>query len=305
MSTATSKQLSAALWQLYRRRQRPFPFTNSGNLPWDDPAFSTRMLAEHLDESHAAASRTAVERNAQIDWITANLRLTTDSTLLDVTCGPGLYAIPFAKQGVQVTGIDFAPAAIAHARKLAQKEGMDGRVSFIQQDIRQMTLPANHFDAAILLYGQLAVMPKAEAQTVLTAIVEALKPNGRLLLEMLHPDHVDKTDSNWWYTDDTGLWGDAPFLHLGERFWDADERVSIERYHILHLDSGQMDEIELCDQLYEPDEMRAMMEQAGMGKTATSTMLSTSVFPAWGGLSLYDAEEWIVYVGEKKQSTIN
>ncbi len=296
VSSVTTKQLSAALWRLYHRSQRPFPFTNSGNLPYDDPAFSTRMLVEHLDESHAAASRTAVEREAQIGWMTAKLGLTAVSTLLDVTCGPGLYAIPFAKQGVQVTGIDFAPAAIAHARELAEKEGARG-LSFIQQDIRQMELPANHFDAAILLYGQLAVMTKDEAQAVLSAIVKALKPNGRLLLEMLHPDHVDKSDSNWWYTDDTGLWGDAPFLHLGERFWDADERVSIERYHILHLDSGQMDEIELCDQLYEPDEMREMMKKAGMGKTA--------VFPAWGELSLYDAGEWIVYIGEKKQSTIN
>lgn len=289
--TITAKQLSTALWRLYRRSQRPFPFTNSGNLPYDDPVFSVRMLAEHLDETHGAASRTAVERTAQLGWMTAQLGLTADSTLLDVTCGPGLYAVPFAKQGVRVTGIDFAPAAIAHARQLAQMEGVGARASFIQQDMRQMTLPANHFDAAILLYGQLAVMPKAEAQAVLAAIGAALKPNGRLLLEMLHPDHVDKTDSNWWYTDDTGLWGDAPFLHLGERFWDADERVSIERYHILHLDSGKMDEITLCDQLYELDEIREMMATAGMGKTA--------VFPAWDGLSLYDAKEWLVYVGEK------
>jgi len=294
MSTSRTKQLSAALWRLYRRRQRPFPFTNDGNLPYDDPAFSARMLAEHLDESHGAASRTATERDTQISWMAVNLGLTANSTLLDVTCGPGLYAIPFAKQGVQVTGIDFAPAAITHAQELAEKEGLNVRLSFIQQDIRQMTLPANSFDAAILLYGQLAVMTKDEAQAVLTAIVDGLKPNGRLLLEMLHPDHVDKTDSNWWYTDDAGLWGDAPFLHLGERFWDADDRVSIERYHILHLDSGQMDEIELCDQLYEPDEMIEMMENAGLGKTA--------VFPAWDGLSLYDAGEWIVYIGEK---TIN
>lgn len=288
----TAKQLSTALWRLYRRSQRPFPFTNSGNLPYDDPAFSVRMLAEHLDESHGAASRTAVERTAQIDWMTTKLGLMADSTLLDVTCGPGLYAVPFAKRGVQVTGIDFAPAAIAHARELAVTERVNGRLSFIQQDMRQMVLPANYFDAAILLYGQLAVMPKAEAQAVLTAIGAALKPNGRLLLEMLHPDHVDKTDSNWWYTDDTGLWGDAPFLHLGERFWDAEERVSIERYHILHLDSGQMDEIELCDQLYEPAEIEEMMRKAGMGKTA--------VFPAWDGLPLYDAEEWLVYIGEKQ-----
>ena len=29
-----------------------------------------------------------------------------------------------------------------------------------------------------------------------------------------------------------GLWGDAPFLNLGERFWDAEQRASIDRFFV-------------------------------------------------------------------------
>lgn len=78
----------------------------------DDPDFSERMLREHLDESHGAAS----ERQQQIDWLWARLNLRTGSKVLDVTCGPGLYAVELAVRGCSVTGVDFSPAGIAYAQ---------------------------------------------------------------------------------------------------------------------------------------------------------------------------------------------
>jgi cyclopropane fatty-acyl-phospholipid synthase-like methyltransferase len=54
------------------------------------------MLREHLDESHGAASRVAKERELQIEWLWAKLGLQPGMRLLDITCGPGLYAVAFA-----------------------------------------------------------------------------------------------------------------------------------------------------------------------------------------------------------------
>ena len=61
----------AALRQLYDRPQPPVPWRDGGNLPWDDPAFSERMLREHLDQSHGAASRRLPEIRGQVQviWI--------------------------------------------------------------------------------------------------------------------------------------------------------------------------------------------------------------------------------------------
>lgn len=281
--------LHEALWRIYRRGEQPLPWqTHDGNLPWDAPAFSERMLREHLDQSHGAASRTAVERHRQIAWLWSRLALQPGHKLLDVTCGPGLYAVDFARRGLYVTGVDFAPAAVAYARELAAGYKVTERCTFVRQDVRHMDFTGAGFDAALLLYGQLAVMRKAEAQAVLTRVAQALKPGGKLCVELLNPHKVDKTNSTWWFTHDTGLWGDAPFLHLGERFWLADEQLSVERYHILHLETGKMDVIELCDQVYQPDEVTAMMQMAGF--------TAVDVHPAWDTLPLYDADEWIVYV---------
>ena len=288
--TDTTTQLTDALWRIYNRPERPSPWTSGGNLPWDDPDFSRRMLREHLDESHGAASRQTAERELQLNWLWEKLHLQPGRRLLDVTCGPGLYAVALARRGVHVTGVDFGPASIDYAKGLAVEQGVADRCRFIQQDVRQMDHAGADFDAALFLYGQLAVFTRAEAGALLAQIAESLRPNGRLVVELLNQDRVDKTDSAWWYTDDKGLWGDAPFLHLGERHWHAAEQISVERFHILHLETSQLDEIHLCDQTYAPDEMVAMMRAGGF--------TSVDVFPAWDGLPLYDAEEWVVYVAQ-------
>jgi len=292
MGKNQSKKLASALWKIYRRG-RPQPWQGGGNLPWDAPDFSERMLREHLDESHGAASRPAAVRAHQLDWLWTRLQLQAGAHLFDVTCGPGLYATEFARRGSAVTGVDFSPASIEYARLLARSEGLASRCEFIQQDVRD--LPESfwqpHFDAAIFLYGQLAVFPKDEAQTLLTRLAQTLKPGGRLVIELLNQDTVDKSDSNWWFTDNNGLWGDAPFLHLGERAWQADEEMSVERFFIVHLETGQLDEITLCDQTYRVETMTAMLHAAGFG--------AVKVYPAWEGLPLADASEWVVYVAER------
>ncbi len=288
---ATPTQLLDALWRIYRRPSQPTPWQHGGNLPWNDPAFSERMLREHLDPAHGAASRNAEERQMQLAWFWEKLALQPGMHICDMTCGPGLYAVELAKQGCMVTGIDFGPAAVTYARELVQQAGVAERCTFIEEDIRTVELPAESFDAALFIYGQLAVFRKEETAQLLTKAAHALKPGGALVVELLNQKRVDKTSSNWWFTDDSGLWGDGPFLHLGERFWDDENALSYERFHILHLETGSYTEVHLCDQTYAIDTMQTLMQQAGFSQV--------DVYPRWDGLPLYDNDEWIVYIARK------
>lgn len=284
----TDTQFRDSLRRIYNRPPRPRPWEQGGNLPWDDPVFSGRMLREHLDQSHGAASRVNEERALQIDWLWRRLGLQAGKALLDITCGPGLYATEFARLGLQVTGIDFGPASIEYAVELAASKGVTDQCQFILSDVREMAFPEAAFDAATFIYGQLAVFTVEEAKELLTKTAQSLKPGGALCVELLNQERVDKKDSSWWFTDDQGLWGDKPFLHLGERFWDSERAISIERFQVLHLESGQLDLVTLCDQTYSAVEMIDMMKTAGFAEV--------DVYRAWDGLPLYDAEEWIVYV---------
>ncbi len=289
--TDAAQAILGALWRIHRRPERPTAWSGGGNLPWNDPDFSARMLREHLDESHGAASRRTPERLAQIDWLWNRLKLETGAHVLDFTCGPGLYAVELARRGCYVTGIDFSPASIAYARELAARESVNQHCSFIEADVRHAALPVGVYDAALFLYGQMAVFPRAEAQALLGNMARSLKAGARLCVELLNQERVDKRNNTWWFTDDAGLWGDAPFLHLGERFWDPDTAMSLERFYTLHLESGRLDEVLLCDQTYAVDELCAMLSQAGFS--------SASIFPSWDGVPLYDADEWMVYVAER------
>jgi len=285
---SSAEQIADALWRIYRRPEKPTAWENGGNLPWNDPDFSKRMLREHLDESHGAASRRSAERTQQIDWLWEKLKLAPGSRVLDLTCGPGLYSVALAQRGCRVTGVDFSPASIAHARELAAANGVADACTFIESDVRAFVPEAGAYDAALIIYGQLAVFSREDADALLAKVTTALRPGGRACVELLDQARIDKKSSTWWYTDDTGLWGDAPFLHLGERQWDDAAAMSLERFYVIHLATGDFDEVLLCDQSYAPDEMVAKMEQAGFA--------AAQIFPAWDGLALKDAQEWVVFV---------
>lgn len=277
-------RLASALQRIYDRPQPPVPWRDGANLPWDDPVFSERMLREHLDQSHGAASRRAPEIRALVQVMWEWLGLSSGASLLDMTCGPGLYAVEFARQGIEVTGVDFGPAAVRHARGLCA--GLPCR--FIQADVRAYDPEPDAFDAAIYLYGQFTVLRPDESSRVLTGLRRALRPGAPLLLEILDDGRFDKKDSTWWYTGSGGLWGDDPYLHLGERTWDPERRAAIERFFITNLLSGEMQEYGLSDQAYNNEMMHRMLAAAGFA--------TVEVHPAWDSLALRDAEEWVVYV---------
>jgi len=288
----TSNKLSDALWRIYRRADPPEPWKlYDGNLPWNDPVFSERMLLEHLDQSHNAASRTHDERKNALDWLWQKLDLQADDHVLDFTCGPGLYAVDLALKGCEVTGCDFSPASIAFARTLAAENKVEEQCVFIEQDVREVVLPPNTFDGALFIYGQMAVFRREEAQALLAKIAASLKPGAKLVVELLNQDRVDKQASTWWYTDDKGLWGEAPFLHLGERNWLEEERLSVERFYVIDLNTQDMLEVNLSDQTYAVSEMVDLLKRAGFKQV--------DVHPAWDHLGLYDEDEWIVYIAQK------
>lgn len=293
MNAEMNTNLVQNLWRLYDRVQPARPWLDGNNLPWNDPAFSRRMLREHLDQSHGAASRQQEEIRLQLDWLWEHLALRPGNHILDITCGPGLYAVPLAEQGMRVTGIDFSPASVQHARELAAARGVADRCTIIEADVRQ-AMPqqvGQGYDAALFIYGQLSVFPRDEAAQLVRWACQALRPGGRLVVELLDYERVDKTNRTWWFTDDAGLWSDSPFLSLGERFWDDEQRASIDRFFIIDLQSGNMETIGLSDNGYETEEMLALLRSGGFGKAWA--------YPAWDDLPLYDANEWMVYVAER------
>src|SRR5579864_1937996 len=166
----------------------PVPFDPATELDWGRPDYARRLLREHLDQSHDGASRRRTVIAAHVRRL-RRLLPRPPARVLDAGCGPGLYAMPLAASGHDVTGVDVSAAAIRHARGLARSTSSRGTARFIVGDLRDVQLPRGGFDAALLVYFVLEAFPRAEQPKVLARIAASLAPHGTLIAEVrLRPE---------------------------------------------------------------------------------------------------------------------
>lgn len=95
---------------------------------WTDPHIGEAMLAAHLDLSHDAASRNGKAIDAAVAWIAG--QVLRGGRVLDLVCGPGLYAEKLADLGFAVTGIDCNPASIRHAKERTEGRGSGSPIAW-------------------------------------------------------------------------------------------------------------------------------------------------------------------------------
>jgi SAM-dependent methyltransferase len=96
---------------------------------------------------------------------------------VDLGSGEGRNAIWLAEHGWQVTGVEFAAAALDRARRIAAKREV--QVNWIHADVLTWLPEPAAFDLVLLLYLHL---PSEDMTTVLRRAREAVAPRGTLLL---------------------------------------------------------------------------------------------------------------------------
>ena len=274
---------SLPLASILDRQVPAAPWAEGDNLPWDDPAFSQRMLAEHLSQQHDQASRRTATIDAQVRFLARQVPGGDGARVLDLACGPGLYLHRLARLGYRCHGIDFSPAAIRHARRVAAAEALD--CTFDQADLRQADL-GRGYALVLLVYGQVNVFPRPVARDILRRAHAALAPGGTLVLEPQTPDavraagHGDAT----WTSARSGLFAAGPHLLLEERFWDAPSRTATERWHVVHADTARVERYAMSTCSYDPQELVDLLAAIGFGQVRTHPSLTGDDGPAAPGL---------------------
>jgi SAM-dependent methyltransferase len=274
------------------RNPSPKPWGEAkSNLPWGDPEFSKRMLKEHLDPSHDLASRRPSVHMAQVGWvINALLEPRKVEKVLDLTCGPGLWANALARQGYIVKGIDCAPASINHARKTSRDEGLVS--TFVQADIRDAPFGTG-YDAILLLYGEGNTFTWEDFTQIILKCSDALHPGGILLMELLHPGALARMAGSNWYTRESGLFGDHPYLCLTESFWNPDDKTGSQRHYVVDLATTKIKEYGVSYQCYSRDDLISLLPICGLEIISEHDSLI--------GETRTKDPEWQVIVGERSK----
>ncbi|PJB26407.1 MAG: hypothetical protein CO113_03785 [Elusimicrobia bacterium CG_4_9_14_3_um_filter_62_55] len=128
---------------------------------------------EDLTRSEEFKERT----KRDVPFILRALKLRRGDRLLDVCCGPGRVALPLARRGLRVTGVDASDRYLRTARK-----GRSGAL-FLKRDMRALGF-SGEFDAAINLWTSFGYFERASDDLMaLRSMRRALKPGGRLLLQ--------------------------------------------------------------------------------------------------------------------------
>jgi SAM-dependent methyltransferase len=102
--------------------------------------------------------------------------------VLDVACGTGNTAIPLARGGCTVTGVDIATNLLAQARERAAAEKLPA--TFDEGDAEQLPYADASFDAVVTMFGAMFA-PRPEL--VASELARVLKPGGLLAMANWNP----------------------------------------------------------------------------------------------------------------------
>jgi len=99
--------------------------------------------------------------------------------------GEGRNAVWAALNGWEVLAIDYSESGQKKALELAENNKV--KINYELQDLEEMKLPENAFDAIAMIYVHL---PETIRQKVHNELIKSLKPSGVLIMEAFHKNQL-------------------------------------------------------------------------------------------------------------------
>jgi len=209
------------------------------------------------------ASRRRDAIAAQARYLADRFLPPTGGRVLDLGCGPGLYASHFLAHGRRYLGVDFSPASIGHARRAVGSPD----AAFVLGNVLDAPLNGPH-DLALLLYGEFNVFPPDDAARLLARVREALSPGGTLVLEAQAPSVVRAVGQgpDTWSAARSGLFADTPYLCLVRNRWYAADATARQTFFVVDAADGGVEVMSSTTRAWSENELAALLEEAGFAE---------------------------------------
>ena len=201
----------------------------------------SRSHADTLEETHF------IEQSSGVQY---------GDSILDVPCGGGRLAIQLAKQGYQVTAVDFNQKLLESAIHKADHENIN--VNWQQSDMRSIQWNQK-FDAAFCFWSSFGYFDESGNADFLRSVSQSLKPGAIFLLDTplieTRLPEMESQERIWWPVGD--------LMVLEERSFDHEtSRIESEWTFI---GNGHTEKKLLSQRLYTYLELTNLLEQAGFG----------------------------------------
>lgn len=215
---------------------RPTPWSRPAtDALWTDPHISKMMLKAHLDGSIDLASRRTDVLEASVAWIGETFGLVRGTRVLDLGCGPGLYANRLARTGASVTGIDFSGRSIRHARAVANREGLP--VSYVNENYLAYETD-ERFELIIMVFCDYGALDPDQRRQLLGKVAGWLAPGGSFLFDVhsLAAYETRGEAASYGPSHMARFWSPRPYFGFHNTFKYDEAALTLDRYEIVEAD---------------------------------------------------------------------
>lgn len=227
---------------------------------WTDKYIAKNMLLAHLDYEHDGASRNIKTINKTVKWIDSVSE--GKKRLIDLGCGPGIYANLLYEMGYTVIGLDISETSIDYAMRWAkmEKKSIDyRRGNYINDKIE------GKYDIAICIYCDFGALIPKEQKVFLKNVYRTLNKDGILILDVFGNGLKKRKElRKWTYVQGKDFWSAKPHFLIEESKHFRDQEVWGSRTIIID-DKKEAKEYIMWDHYYSEEKILKILRENGFG----------------------------------------
>lgn len=244
-------------------RPEPFQFYTAADL-WTDEHTSKKMLEYHLNPDIDVSSRRGEFIDRSVEWILSRFGVDGGTRIADFGCGPGLYTTRLARHGARVTGIDFSPRSIEHAREVARKSGLS--IDYAVRNYLEYETEGR-FDLILMIMCDFCALSPSQRMVMLRKFHSLLAEGGSVLLDVYSLNAFRQREEASSYGVDLfdGFWSAERYYGFLSTFRYEDAKVALDKYTIVE-EGGGIRTVYNWMQHFSPQSLRAELEEAGFTK---------------------------------------